>query len=391
MARYPIMHFMDLIYLDWAATTPISRKVLQEMQRVSLEYPGNPSSIHKEGKKAAELLHKNRNKAAALLKTDSRHIYFTGGGTESNALIFNSLLTKESRGTVLISGIEHPAVFEYIKTLKKNGYNISVLNPDTRGIITAENVRSKLTEDTFLVAVMAINNETGIIQPIKNIADAIRSFEKNNHRPIHFHTDGVQALGKIPLDLSDLGVDSAAFSGHKIQGPRGTGILYAKKAPEPLSKAGGQESGVRGGTENIPGIHGLVAAMEETLGHMSERTAHAEELRSLLINNLEDIPEMKLNFDIRNQSPYIINIYENTFPSEVFARIMSDRGFAVSPGSACSSRNKIKTNRVLTSSGLSLDEAFHSFRISTGFTTTKEDILSFCRTAKDELSKLRRK
>ncbi|RKX94341.1 MAG: cysteine desulfurase [Spirochaetes bacterium] len=385
------MHVMELIYLDWAATTPISRNVLEEMNRVFLEYPGNPSSLHKEGKKAADLLAQDRIKAAALLGTDPRHVYFTGGGTESNAIILNSLLTKESRGSVLISGIEHPAVFEYTKTLRKNGYTVSVLHPDKRGIITAENVRSRLTEDTFLVAVMTLNNETGIIQPVKKIAEEIRSFEKNNRRPIHFHTDGVQALGKIPLDLSEFGVDSAAFSGHKIQGPRGTGILFAKKPPEPLSKAGGQEFGVRGGTENLSGIHGLVTAMEETIGTMSERTAHAEKLRSLLIEKLEDIPEMKLNFDIQNQSPFIISVNEKTFPSEVFARIMSDRGFAVSPGSACSSKNKTKMNRVLTSCGLSSDEAFHSFRISTGFSTAEEDIISFCRTAKNELSKLRRR
>ncbi len=385
------MHHMKLTYLDWAATTPISRKVLDEINRVFLEYPGNPSSIHFEGKKAAELLKKDRLKAAELLNTDPGKIYFTGGGTESNAIILNSLLLKENRGTVLLSGIEHPSVFEYVKTLRDSGYSVTVVNPGKDGIVTPEAVKSRLTPDTFLVAVMMLNNETGMIQPVDKIAEVIRTFEKGNKRPIHFHTDAVQALGKIPLNLSELDVDSASFSGHKIQGPRGTGILYSKKPPAPVSRGGGQESGVRPGTENLPGIHGLVTALEETAENFDDKLSHAEKLRDILIENLDKIPETELNFPRDRQSPFIVNISVKTFPAEVFARIMSDRGFALSPGSACSSNSKTKKSRVLTASGILPEKAFHSFRISTGLSTSAEEILSFCRTMEEELSRLRRR
>lgn len=378
---------MELIYLDWAATTPVSNDVLQEIVRVFKDYPGNPSSMHLEGKKAAVLLEEDRKGCAELLGVLPEHIHFTSGGTESNSIILNSLLLRESRGRIIISEIEHPSIFEYITLLKKIGYDVSIVKPDKTGMITPEAVRSKLTKDTFLVTVMTVNNETGIIQPIKSIAGVIRDFEKENGRPIHFHTDAVQALGKIHINLKELDVDSASFSAHKIQGPRGSGILYSRKRPAPLSKGGGQESGVRAGTENLPGIHGLYHALKAAVLKLDEHVSHAEFLRDILVSNFHEIPGIDLNFTSDSQSPFIINARSDKFPSEVLTRIMSDRGFALSPGSACSSKSKGRKSRILTSAGLSEKEAFHSFRISTGFLTTREEIEALCQTVREVLSK----
>ncbi len=381
---------MELIYLDWAATTPISSSVLAQMINTAADFPGNPSSVHREGKKARDLLSSDRKKCALLLGTEENRIFFTSGGTESNSIILNSLLLRRSRGTVLISGIEHPSIYEYINTLKAFKYTVTILKPDKKGVISPESVGEKLTPDTVMVIVMFVNNETGTIQPIAEIAKVIHAFEKKNSRPIHFHTDAVQALGKIPFSFKEMDVDSASFSAHKIQAPRGVGILYAKKVPSVLSKGGGQESGVRPGTENLPGIHAFTTAIGECLTDLDKKIEHARKLKSVIFKEFEKIPGIEILQVSDNQSPFIINLIVKHFPGEVFTRVMSDRGFAISSGSACSSRNKSKKSRVLTAMGIPEDKAFHFVRVSTGSMTTEEDIYNFCGAVEKELSIFRR-
>ncbi len=382
---------MDRVYLDWAATSPPSADVLDQMNDAAVNFSGNPSSLHQEGKKAATLLKRDREKCAGLLETAEERIFFTSGGTESNAIVMNSLLLARSPGNILLSGIEHPSLYEYLPFLKRYGYSITLLKPDTSGIIHPDTVASKLRQETSMVVIMTVNNETGAVQPLEEIVRTIRNFEKLNGRHIHIHTDAVQALGKIPFYPEKLDVDSASFSAHKIEGPRGIGMLYAKKIPGAISAGGGQERGIRPGTENIAGIHGLTRALENHLTNLEERNKHAHMLLHLLITQYKNIPEIEILDRTPEHSPFIINASIKHFPGEVFTRIMDDRGFAISTGSACSSRNKTKKTRVLSASGISENRAFHSFRVSTGFSTTEEDIYRFCRAIEQEIIPFRRK
>ena len=382
---------MKRVYLDWAATSPVDSKVLEQMSDAALRFPGNPSSIHTEGKAARQFLEKDRGLCAELLGTQKKRIFFTSGGTESNEVILRSLLLKKKPGNILISGIEHPSLFEYIHFLKNFGYSVTVLYPDKYGIIQPQTVEKKLQQNTAMVIIMAVNNETGAVQPLDDIVRIVRNFERKNNQHIHIHTDAVQALGKIHFHVEELDIDSASFSAHKIQGPRGVGILYAKTMPGVLSVGGGQESGLRPGTENLAGIHGLATAMEQYFTNFDIRVDHAEKLMEILRAEYRSIPEIQVLERTPKHSPFIINASVKHFPGEVFIRVMDDRGFAISSGSACSSRNKEKKARVLSAMGLSQERSFHSFRVSTGVATTEEDIHRFARAINDELNVFRRK
>ena len=229
-------------YFDWAATSPVDKELLQKAVDITSENWANPSSTHKAGKDARLILEEARKRCADVLKVKPETIYFTSGGTESDQIPLLSLLAKPSKGTVLISSIEHPAVKEQAQSLIKCGWKVISLPSDEYGIISAKTVEQNLTPDTMLVCIMAVNNETGIIQPIYEIADTIIKCSQGKRKP-KLHIDCVQAAGKIPLDLSHEGIDSAALSSHKICGPRGTGILYLKDKIEPFLKGGGQENG----------------------------------------------------------------------------------------------------------------------------------------------------
>ncbi len=382
---------MKRVYLDWAATSPLDRTVLEQMNDAAVRFPGNPSSIHLEGKAAERFLEKDRGRCAELLGTEKKRIVFTSGGTESNEIILRSLLLRKTPGNILISGIEHPSLFEYVHFLKNFGYSVTILYPDMYGIIQPRTVERKLQHDTMMVIIMTVNNETGAVQPIGDIVRVVRNFEKTNNHHIHIHTDAVQALGKIYLHTEEQGIDSASFSAHKIQGPRGVGILYIKNVPGVLSAGGGQENGVRPGTENLAGIHGFTTAMEQYFTNFSERIDHAKKLMELLLSEYRLIPEIKVLERTPEHSPFIINASIKHFPGEVFTRIMDDRGFAISAGSACSSKNKEKKARVLSAMGLTKEQSFHSFRVSTGALTTEEDILRFSRAVNEELTIFRSK
>src|SRR5574344_2093114 len=249
-------------YFDWAATTPPDIPLLNEALAYSTEHWGNPSSIHEAGADAKRALEDTRKRCAAALGVKPDTLYFTSGGTEGDHIPLLSMLTRPQKGSVAVSSLEHPALREMAKMISNCGWKVITIPSDKRGFITPEAVVSCLQDDTAFVTVMAVNNETGAIEPIYEISDAITNATLGKRRPF-FHVDCVQAAGKIPLDLNYKGIDSASFSAHKICGPRGIGLLYLAKSITPFLRGGGQEKNIRSGTENVFGATAFSKCLEK--------------------------------------------------------------------------------------------------------------------------------
>ena len=341
-------------YFDWAATSPSDKEILRQSLELTLEDWANPSSTHQAGKNAKSLLESARIKAAEALCVKPENVFFTSGGTESDHIALLSVINKPNKGTVLISSIEHPALREMGDEVKKAGCKVEYIPADKDGVITPEAVTSLLTKETLLVCVMAVNNETGVIQPIKEIAEAITKASAGGRKP-KFHVDCVQAAGKIPFNLKEWGVDSAAFSAHKICGPRGTGILYLKdgeKGLEPFLRGGGQEKGIRSGTENVFGALAFSKCLEKYF--ISEKNAAAleaykkqRELTDSFVNKLAALNGCTIIPPSRLEkpelfSPYVVQAAFKNIPGNVMLRALDSKGYYISTGSACSSR---KNNR----------------------------------------------
>ncbi len=372
-------------YFDWAATSPQDKQLLTEALNETLENWGNPSSSHKAGKEAKDLLEKARVSCAATLGVKPESVFFTSGGTESDQIALLSVLTKPVKGTVLISTIEHPAIREQAQMLVKCGWKVVPLKANKLGIITPETVADALTEheDTHLVCIMAVNNETGIIQPVKEIADIIAEKTKGKRRP-KLHIDCVQAAGKIPFDISYPGIDSAAFSAHKICGPRGIGILYLKDAQESFLRGGGQEKGIRSGTENVFGALAFSKVLEKHF--IKESNKEAFEHYSLMKNKMTDlieklselkgcsiVPEGRTNPENSGLfSPYVLQAAFKNIPGQVMLRALDAKGFCISTGSACS--NKKASRPVLEAMQVPADIRETAVRFSFGPLTRTEDI-----------------
>ena len=364
------------IYFDNAATTPLSSRAAKVYIETADLYPGNPSSIHRLGRKAKEELERRRCHIASLLGVNERNLIFTSGATESISLFFSSLLWME-KGTIVVSRIEHEAVTSWMTYLKKIGWNIVKIKAKG-GFVSPEELYSSLTPDTKVVAVMAVNNVTGAIEDTKSLVECVRRYEKENGRKILFFSDSVQALGKTGLDLKGSDVDGASFSAHKINGPRGVGLLYAKN-PEmirPIASAGGQESGHRGGTENLPGVAAFDEALTEWMENREKDEKRIGEYNKMLRESLS-----KLGLEIispKSASPYILSVI-SPLPSEVFTRMLMDKGFCVSSGSACSNNAKGKSEGILEAMGIRNEKAKRAIRISMGRDTKEEDIISLCK------------
>jgi cysteine desulfurase len=365
---------MSSIYLDWAATAPPDAEIQGQVQRIAQDLYANPSAVHGPGREAGKQLNDCRRRMADLLGCDPAELVFTSGATESNNMVLFSLLHKKQDRRILISGIEHPSIYEPAQTLKRLGFQVIEIPADSTGRIDPERIAAALDERTVLVAVMLVNNETGRIQPIGEIAAALRDYRERSGKKILLHTDAVQAFGKIPFQPHDLGVDSAALSAHKIGGPRGTGALFVRRGRtgQFLFGGGGQEQGMRPGTENLPGIFGFVLAAEKAVGALEENHRRAEAAMAALIGELQRLPQAALIPAARpaagtagDYSPYILNLSIPPVPGEVLVRVLEEEGFIVSTGSACSSGKKDRF-RVLENMGVPQRTAFSALRVSTG-------------------------
>ncbi len=326
-------------YFDWAATSPADEDILKASLEKTLECWGNPSSSHTVGKKARELFEVARARAAAALGVKPETIYFTSGGTESDQIPLLSVLAKPMKGTVLVSSIEHPAIREQAEALKNCGWKVIQIPADSDGVIQPQTVTELLTSDTVLVCIMAVNNETGVIQPIYDIADAITKACQGKRRP-KFHVDCVQAAGKITLNLGYKGIDSAALSSHKICGPRGIGLLYMKDACEPFLRGGGQEKGIRSGTENVFGAVAFSKCLERY--YNKQKASDADRTKDF-VEMLAALPGATIVPPSRLQkpelfSPYVVQAAFNNIPGNVMLRALDSKGFSISTGSACSAK-----------------------------------------------------
>lgn len=358
-------------YFDWAATSPTDEDILREALEESLKDWGNPSSSHQAGKNAKILLDKARTRAAKAMGVKEDNIFFTSGGTESDQIPLLSVLTKPNKGTVLISSIEHPAIREQALAMKNLGWNVLSIPADKDGIIQAQALLDLLTNDTMLVCVMAVNNETGSIQPIYQIADALTKACQGKRRP-KFHVDCVQAAGKIKLDLNYPGIDSAALSSHKICGPRGIGILYLKDSLDGFLRGGGQEKGIRSGTENVMGALAFSKCLERYYNkdnsEQAVRTKNFAEALSKL-KGCTIIPPCRLEKE-ELFSPYVLQVAFDHIPGNVMLRALDSKGFYISTGSACSSKKNIRP--VLEAMHVDAKYRETSVRFSFGPSTTKE-------------------
>ena len=370
-------------YFDWAATSPADEDILQESLAISIKSWGNPSSVHQIGKNAALVLQEARSTAAKALGVKAENIYFTSGGTESDQIALLSILNKPQKGTVLISSIEHPAIREQALALKKCGCNVVQIPCDSKGIICVESLEKLITNDTMLVCVMAVNNETGAIQPIYKIADLLKKVSQGKRKP-KFHVDCVQAAGKIPLDLNYDGIDSAALSAHKICGPRGIGIFYSKNPIEPFLCGGGQEKGIRSGTENLFGAVAFSKCLERYFiknnDNLSVQKYNEQvEITNSFIKKLSElkgctiIPENRANLeDSSLYSPWVIQASFKNIPGNVMLRALDSKGFFISTGSACSTKKQSRP--ILEAMNVNKDLRESSVRVSFGPHTTQKAI-----------------
>lgn len=357
----------DIHYFDNAATTAMSKQAMDAYVYTASSYIGNPSALHLEGRKAKALLEEKRTVCANLLAVPPSTLTFTSGGTESNAIVLNHLVWKPQKAEAILTNIEHPSVKEYGTLLKALGWKVIYLDAPG-GFVRPSDLGLALTERTRLVCCQLVNNVVGSILDVAALVRVVRSFEQKSGRKIHFHTDAVQALGKIPFSLTDLGVDSAAFSAHKFHGPRGVGILYnTNPALVALNRAGEQENGLRGGTENLSGIAAMTSALEDAMANQEEHLSQVQAIHSLLREELAFLPILSPS---ELCSPYILTVSVHPWPSEVFTRMLYAKGFCVSAGSACSNNSKQKSQGVLASMQVRPEDAKSSLRLSFSYDTT---------------------
>ena len=382
-----------MIYLDWAATAPPMPEVHTRACEKAMELFANPSSTHYPGKAARVCIEEVRETCGRLLNADLKNIFFTSGGTESNNIVLTSLLGRKGLGSIVVAGIEHPSVYEPAVMLEKAGYTVKYVKAERNGVVDPERFAARVDEETTMAAVMLVNNETGAIQPVETISGLIRSKRGSTSRRVHLHCDAVQAFGKMDLSAVDLGADSLSASGHKLGAPRGAGVLYLRRPLESIYRGGGQESGVRPGTENLQAIFGLGRAIAKWNVRRGEWAGRARELRAVVLDRISKIPGAEFIDPVYvhpgpRYSPFIMLASFPPIPGEVLVRVMSDRGFAISTGSACSSRGK-KNPRVLRQ--MDIDDRFaeSAVRISTGPDTGRSDCESFCDALEREVAGLR--
>ena len=366
---------MKKIYMDYAATTPVDNDVLKEMVPFFDKKFGNPSSIHSYGRDAFNAVENSRQQVADLINANNDEIIFTSGGTESDNLAIKGVAykNKNKRGTkgnhIITSTIEHPAVLEACKHLETQGFNIEYLSVDNDGLINIQDLKDSISDNTFLITIMYANNEIGTIEPMEEIGKVSRSHN------ILFHSDAVQAIGKVPIDVDKQNIDLLSISSHKIYGPKGTGSLYVRKGVKltPLAHGGGHEKGFRSSTLNTPGIVGIGKACELAKNRFQKDTTHMKKLRDRLIKEMIKVEESYLNGHSEKRLVNNAHFRFTAIEGESLNLMLDDKGIAASTGSACSSK-KLEASHVLLAIGLKAEEAHGSLRLSLGRTSTKEEV-----------------
>ena len=376
------------IYADNAATTKMTKAAVDAMLPYMGELYANPSSLHSPGQKIASDLAEARERIARILNCEPREIIFTSGGSEAdNQAIISAARFGEKKGKkhIISTAFEHHAVLHTLKALEKEGFEVTLLDVGTEGIVTPEQVASAIREDTCLVSVMYANNEIGTIQPIAEIGKVCRD------KKVPFHTDAVQAVGHLKIDVQAENIDMLSLSAHKFGGPKGIGALYAKKTVllTNLIHGGAQERGRRAGTENIPAIMGMAAALEESVGKMDEAAAKSAKLRDELIEGLSKIPHSALNGDRTRRLPNNVNFSFEGIEGESLLILIDDKGIAASSGSACASAS-LDPSHVLLAIGRPHEVAHGSLRLTLNEENTKEEVKYIIESVTEVVDRLRK-
>ena len=376
-----------MIYADNAATTKMSKAAVAAMLPYLEEYYGNPSSLYVFGQKAKEALEGARAAVAACIGAEPREIIFTSGGSEAdNQAIRSAAMRGKQAGKrhIISDTIEHHAVLHTLRQLEKEGFEVTYLPAHENGIVHADELAAAIRDDTCLVTIMYANNEIGTIQPIREIAAICQS------KGVPFHTDAVQAVGHIPIDVKADGVDMLSASAHKFHGPKGVGFLYAKRGVRlfNLIEGGAQERGLRAGTENVAGIVATAAALQEAVAHIDENAAKLTRLRDRLIAGLSEIPHAALNGDAKQRLPGNVSFCFEGIEGESLLLLLDDKGVCASSGSACTS-GSLDPSHVLLAIGRVHDVAHGSLRLTLGEDTTEADVDYMIAAVKDVVEHLR--
>jgi len=374
-----------LIYLDNAASTKIHEDVLESMIPYLKEQYGNPSSIHRYGRLAQKAIEKARKQVANLINADPSEILFTSGGTESNNTVLYGIAKKNQESRIITSSIEHDAILEPCKKLEKEGFEIIYLPVNNYGLVDPLILKNNLADNTSIVSIMFGNNEVGTVEPISDLANICK---ENN---ILFHTDAVQAVGKIPIDVKELNIDLLSISSHKINGPKGVGALYIRNgiSLDPIILGGGQENGLRSGTENVANIVGFGKACDLSRSNFLENISKIKKLRDYLSNKImQEIPKVTLNGHPENRLPNNIHLTFLGVNGEDLLIKLDEHGIAASTGSACSVQIQ-KASHVLQAMGFSHEQITGSLRLTLGISNNLEEMDTTVEILKNVVKELR--
>ena len=375
------------IYADHAATTAMSEAAIEATARCIREYYGNPSSLYRIGQQAKEVLEQARADIASVIRADPGEVYFTSGGSEAdNQAIRSAALAGKKKGKthIVSTAFEHHAVLHTLEQLQSEGFEVTLLDVHENGIVRPEEVEAALRPETCLVTVMYANNEIGTVQPIREIGAICRA------RRVLFHTDAVQAVGPLAIDVQAENIDYLSASSHKFHGPKGAGFLYARKGAPllPLICGGAQEKGRRAGTENLPGVAGMAAALKETAAGRDAENLRLTGLRDRLIAGLREIPHSALNGDAEKRLPGNVSFCFEGIEGESLLLLLDEKGISASSGSACTS-GSLDPSHVLLAIGRVHDVAHGSLRLTLGRENTPEDVEYIISAVKDVVAYLR--
>ena len=381
------------VYLDNSATTAVAPEVVSAMLPYFSEEMGNAQSVHSFGQRAKSSLERARRQVAALINAAPTEIVFVSGGTEADNFAIRGIAAAHGQKGrhIITTKIEHPAVLATCEALERDGFRVTYLPVSSQGRVGLDDVRDAISDETILISIMHANNETGVIQPIEEIASVVAEARANGHTRLHFHTDAVQSAGKIPVDVKLLGVDLLSLSAHKLHGPKGTGALFVRKGTRlvKLLHGGHHERDRRGGTENVPAIVGFGRAAELARAEFDERASRMRELRDYLERQIAtQVRDVRVNGDVARRVPNISNLSFQGMDGESLLIALDLKGVAVSTGSACAS-GSLEPSHVLTAMGLAREEVRASLRLSLSAYTTREEIAHTVAALEEIVSRLR--